>query len=372
MSRSIVIVGGGIVGASTALFLARKDWSVTLIEKNSVGGGASTAAAGILSPPFFLDPDEPDEEQNTQPLLSRKGYDFYPTFLDVLSEYTSEDVGYEVAGMWYLAFNEDEYEEQRTIHREMKKFNRQSEWFEAEAIRGELNYLSPEVQGGLFFEEEAQVDPDRLLTVLREALLKEGVELLEQTPVRTLEVNEDVPTVLTPDDEYRGDALLLAAGAWSRELGQQIGVEVPIEPRKGEMLSVQAPELEGKPPVRHGERFVLPRNDEAILGSTTEDAGFNTQSTAGAMQDLLASGINIVPHLAEASFTSAWAGLRPYANKKGGAFLGPVPGTENVFMACGHYKTGVLQGPFTGRVMADHISGSSPDLDVSRYSLDRS
>lgn len=371
MTDRALIVGGGIIGTSAALFLARKGWKVTLLEKGTLGGESSTAAAGILSPPFFLDPDEPDAEQNTQPLLSRKGYDFYPDFVDLLQEYEERSLGYRVSGMWYLAFTEEELEEQRTIHREMKKYNRKTEWAEGKALREDYAFLTSSVKGGRFFAEEAQVDPDLLFEALRTALNREGVTIVENTPVRKLEADEGPPRALTPNDEFEGDVLLLAAGAWSRELGEDLGTEIPVEPRKGEMLSVEAPDLKDEPPFRRGERFVLPRNNRAILGSTTEDAGFDTESTAGAMEDLLSSGMEIIPHLTEANFVEAWAGVRPYAGKKGGAFLGPFPEREDVFMGCGHYKTGILQGPYTGKILAESISGEPPELDLSRYGLNR-
>lgn len=371
MGRHAVIVGGGVIGSTTALFLARKGWDVTLIDRGTIGNEASRAAAGILSPPFFLDPDDPDEEQNTQPLLSRKGFDFYPDFLDLLNEYSDRDVGYRQTGTWYLAFTEEELDEKKTMHHEMGKFNRPSEWAQGDVLKDRMPYLSSSVKGGLYFAEEAQVDPDRLMRSVEEALRAEDVDVFENTPVQELDLGSGGPEALTPNDAVEGDVLLLAAGAWSRELGKDLDTEIPVEPRKGQMLSVEAPELKGEPPVRRGERFVLPRGGGAILGSTTEEAGFNTETTAGALRDLLESGIDLIPHLAEASFVESWAGLRPYAAEKGGAFLGRVPNREDVFMACGHYKTGILQGPFTGKVMADAINGDEPDVVLSRYGLNR-
>lgn len=371
MAKEAIVVGGGVIGSTSALFLARKGWDVTLIEKGTVGTEASRAAAGILSPPFFLDPEDPDEDQNTQPLLSRKGYDFYPKFLDLLAEYTDRDVGYEQSGMWYLAFTEEELDEKRNIHHEMEKYNRHSEWARGEIIRDRMPYLSPEVKGGLYFAEEAQVDPVRLMQAIETALNGENVTIVENTPVQKLDLGSGSPRALTPDDAFTADVLLIAAGAWSRELGRDLDTEIPVEPRKGEMLSVEAPELKGEPPVRRGERFVLPRGGRAILGSTTEDAGYDVGSTAGAMRDLFASGIDLIPHLAEANFVEAWAGLRPYADMKGGAFLGRLPNREDIYMACGHYKTGILQGPFTGKSLAEAINGESPDIVLSRYGLNR-
>lgn len=371
MSNRLIVVGGGIVGCSTALFARRIGWDVTLIERDRIGSRASTAAAGILSPPFFLDPEEPVEDQNTQSLLCRKGYDFYPEFLDLLGEYAEVDVGYDVSGMWYLAFDEEEYEDKRTIHREMKKYGRSASWVEGDEILEDLPLLNEEVHGGFFFEEEAQIVPGELVEILDRVIREAGVDVLENTTVGHVEPGAgDGVSVVTGDRDREADAALVAAGCWTPELLKECPIELPVEPRKGEMLRVLAPDLAGFPPVRRGERFVLPRGNGAILGSTVEDAGEDVSTTVGATRDLLNAGVGLVPGLESATVEETWAGLRPYAAMKGGPFLGEVEDTS-VYFAAGHYKTGILQGPYTGRLMADYVSGRETEIDVERYGLDR-
>lgn len=370
MSDRLIVVGGGIVGCSTALFAQRRGWDVTLVERDRIGTRASTAAAGILSPPFFLDLEEPDEEQNTQSLLSRKGYDFYPEFLDLLGEYTKVDVGYDVSGMWYLAFDEGEYEDRKTIHREMQKYGRSATWGEAEEILEELPFLNDDVRGGFFFEEEAQLVPGELMDTLNRALRKAGVNLLEDTAVQSVDTNGDEVRVKTDDSDLEAEAALVAAGCWTPKLLRKCPIELPVEPRKGEMLRVKTPDLKGHPPVRRGDRFVLPRGEGAILGSTVEDVGEDLRTTVGATRDLLNAGVDLVAGLDSATVEETWAGLRPYAAMKGGPFMGEVKETS-IYFAAGHYKTGILQGPYTGQLMADYLSGRKTDIDVERYGLDR-
>ncbi len=371
MSRSLAVVGGGIVGASAALFASRKDWDVTLFERERIGSRASTAAAGVLSPPFFLDPTEASEQQNTQALLSRKGYDFYPEFLEILGEYTSTDVGYEVPGMWYLAFDDEEYEEKRTMAREMKKFNRSVRWAERDELLDEMPFVNDAVKGGFLFEEEAQVVPNRLLEVVEDALHECGVRFMEKTDVRSLDVEvNDQPKVKWANGEEAFDSVLVTAGSWTPELLSDFSVDLPIYPRKGEMLRLKAPDLPDFPPVRRGDRFVLPRGDGVIVGSTvTEESEPLTRTEA--LRDLLDASLSLIPRLKDAHFAETWSGLRPYADMRGGPFLGKVPEEKNVFYAAGHYKTGILQGPFTGKLMADFMEGQEPQIDVTRYGPDR-
>lgn len=374
MSDRLIVVGGGIVGCSAALFSSRLGWQVTLIERDSIGSRASTAAAGVLSPPFFLDPGQPDHEQNAHPLLSRKGYDFYPDFIEILREYTDVDLGYRVTGTWYLALNEEEHEDNKTIVREMKKFNRPVTQSEPDQLRERLPFISDEVKGGFLFEEEAQVVPQKLMNALDETLRKEGVEVKEHTEVTELSgpggENSSVG-VRVRGELLEAGAVLVAAGCWTPDLLRDQPVKLPVEPRKGQMIKVKAPELLGYPPMRHDQRFILPRGIDVLIGSTVEETGKDTTSTVGAVRDLLNSGKKLVPSLDRGAFKGAWTGLRPYAAKKGGAFLGRVTADSPIFYAAGHYKTGIMQGPFTGRLMARFLSEKETEINVQRYNPDR-
>jgi glycine/D-amino acid oxidase-like deaminating enzyme len=255
--------------------------------------------------------------------------------------------------------------------REMKKFDRSVRWADREDLLEELPFLNDSVEGGFLFEEEAQVVPSHLLEALGEALDECGVRVVEGTDVRSIDVdgNGD-PIVETSSGDQSCDAVLLAAGCWTPELLSNFSVEVPIESRKGEMLRLKTPDLPDFPPVRRGDRFVLPREDGVFVGSTaTEETEPLTRACA--LRDLLAAAVDLVPRLDEAHFEETWSGLRPYANMKGGPFLGEVPGQGNVFYAAGHYKTGILQGPYTGKLMTDYIEGKEPEIEVTRYGPDR-
>lgn len=370
MAQRLVVVGGGIVGASTALFAARDGWDVTLYERDRLGSHSSTAAAGVLSPPFFHDPSEPSDQQNTQALLSRRGYDFYPEFLEVLEGYTRVDVGYRVSGMWYLAFDEEDYEDKRTMAREMEKFNRSVRWADRDELLDELPFLNDAVEGGFLFEEEAQVVPNRLFDALEDALKESGIQVIQETEVHSIGGGENNPVVKTSSGDHPADAVLVAAGCWTPELLSNFSVDLPIYPRKGEMLRLKAPDLPDFPPVRRGDRFVLPRGNGVLVGSTvTEETEPLTRTHA--LRDLLDSAVDIIPRLEETHFKETWSGLRPYADMRGGPFLGQVPGGENVFFAAGHYKTGILQGPYTGKLMADYMADRDPEINVTRYGPDR-
>ncbi len=367
------VVGGGIAGCATALFCAREGLSVKLFERGGIGQEASRASAGVLSPPKFVGAEEPLEEVDSYPRLSRAGYDFYPEFIEILSGYGVSGIGYEQSGGWYLAFDGVQHEEIRSYYREMKRYDRPCEWGEPEEIRRELPWVQPDLHGGYFFPEDARVVPRRLMDGLEKALAREGVELLEETPVTGFETNGGrLTAVRSHGNAHDVGSVVLAAGCWSRALAEDLDVTLPVRPRKGEMIRTRAEEMAGTPILRSGDWFLLPRSQgEVLIGSTVLDTGFDREPSIEGVRRLLREGEVIVRGLSGRPFLDCWSGLRPYAERKGGPFLGGLPGWENGFVNAGHYKTGILQGPISGRQMARMVSGQPTDFDCSVYGLER-
>lgn len=368
----VIVIGGGIVGCSTALFLSRSGASVRLLEASRVGDGASTAAAGILAPPKFVRPSTPLGEMNSFARLSRLGYDFYPEFLTILESYDVNDVPYRESGSWYLGFTEEDRTGLESYCREMDRHDRPVQWYEPGELRVEIPGINPSVTGGYFFEEEAHVDPVALLEALMEAGRLEGVDFQEGTRVESLTSRSGrVRSVQTTGDTFSSDRVVIAAGCWSPRLTRSLDRSLAVEPRKGEMIRTRWEAWSDRPMLRWGDWFLLPRADGRLdVGSTVKDTGFDQEPSCSGIRDLLESGETILPELSERPLESCWAGLRPYAKRKGGPFLGGLPGYENTYVAAGHYKTGILQGPVSGRLLARVIEGDTPEIDLGPYGVE--
>ena len=162
---------------------------------------------------------------------------------------------------------------------------------------------------------------------------------------------------------------LVASGlGLSRSLGWRPG----IHPVRGQiaLLNSDVPVL--RRILLWGLRYVVPRADGRVLiGSTEEHAGFNKQTTAAAIADLLALGCQLAPGLAEARVERSWAGLRP-GSPDGLPFLGSVPGFSNVYIAAGHFRAGIQLSPGTGLVMKELLLGQPLTVPLDAFRLDRS
>ena len=370
---NVAVVGGGIAGMSTALFCARRGWSVDLFEQGRLGSGATNAAAGVLIPPSFLDRALPDHTQNSYALLSEKGYQFYPDFIDLLDEYSMFETGFNRCGTWHLATSEQELDQRRTCFDEMQKYDRDVQWADGDELRAKHDPLSESVLGGYFYAEEAQVDPGRVTQALRDALVREEVSIHERTEISSISSPSGGShhQIETADETRKAERVVIAAGCWSNKFSDDLQQEIRVEPRKGQMIKLRE-NLGNGPMFEVNETHVVPRMDGTVdVGATVEDVGFDTEVTKDARSQILDTARRIFPRFSVRSVIDQWSGLRPYAKRKGGPFLGDVPARSGIYVNAGHYQKGILQAPYSGYILAQYMAGDEPDLNLEPYRVDR-
>ncbi|MCY1179197.1 Glycine oxidase [compost metagenome] len=164
-----------------------------------------------------------------------------------------------------------------------------------------------------------------------------------------------------------GDRVVLTAGAWSGDLLRPLGLELPVEPVKGQMILYKCAEDFLPSMVLAKGRYAIPRRDGHILiGSTLEHAGFDKTPTEVALESLKASAIELLPALAEATPVGHWAGLRP-GSPEGIPYIGPVPGREGLWLNCGHYRNGLVLAPASCQLFADLLLGREPIIAPAPY-----
>jgi glycine oxidase len=146
---------------------------------------------------------------------------------------------------------------------------------------------------------------------------------------------------------------------------------LPIEPVRGQIVSLDAPSPAFAPIVWAGDTYLVPKRDGSlIVGATEERVGFDCRVTARGVCGLLASATALMPSLGRTSFRSAWAGLRP-ATPDGLPLIGAVPGVEGMWVAAGHHRNGVLLSPVTGELVADAVEGKGLPPDAAAFSPTR-
>lgn len=362
----VVIIGGGIIGVACAYALTRAHVKrVVLVERGRLGREASRASAGMLVPQ--------GEAEGPGPLfdLSLAARNRYRTLADELRDATGEDIEYCRWGLLYLV-DPAEHEAAKGRAAWQRATGLRVEELSGREVRALEPILSPEIGGALFFPDEAHVRPCTVVSSLAAAAQAGGAEILEQV--------EAVDFVLS-DDRVRGvnvggktilaDTVVVSAGAWSGHLLDRIGHRLPTEPVRGQIVRTRF----DRPPLTHlvwgPLGYLVPRlNGEVLIGTTVEQAGYASTPTLAGVAGLVAAAGAMAPTLMAAPFDRVWAGLRPRL-PDGLPAIGRFADILNLYVATGHYRTGILLGPLTGELLADLILGKEPAFPLQAFSPDR-
>ena len=353
LTQHICIIGGGIIGCATALALATAGCRVTLLERGILGGESSWAGAGLLSP---LLPWHYREEVTRLTDWSRA---LYPAWISGLRAASGVDPEYRISGMLVLP---------------------PYDWPAARAWAGARGEPVQELSArsmlldlaiddtALWMSGVAQVRNPRLLQALRLALLQQGVQILEQTAVTGWRSRSTcIEAVTTAQGEIVADEFVFAAGAWSRELLGELGVDIPVNPVRGQIVLFKSEPGRLKQVVYRDGLYIIPRDDGHILvGSTLEEVGFDKAVTQAARIDLSRRAAELLPFLAQAPLVAHWAGLRP-GSPDNIPIMTRHPTIENLYLSSGHYRYGVTMAPASAQFMANLILGLPNPIDTTPY-----
>ncbi|QKW35194.1 glycine oxidase ThiO [Actinomadura sp. NAK00032] len=356
----IVIVGAGVIGLATAWRTAAAGGGgVTLVDP-SPASGASSVAAGMLTPVSELTYGE-------EPLL-RLGLasrDRYGAFVAELEELTGLGTGHRTDGLLQVAFDADDLKYLDDLRRFQESLGIPAEALTGRESRRAEPMLAPGVRGGLLAPADGSIDPRRLTAALLAACERTGVHLVRERAARiVVEGGAAAGVGLDDGTVLRADRVLLAAGPWSGDLeGLPPGSVPPVRPVKGQVirLRTRVPFLRRtiRGLVKGSSVYLVPRADgEIVLGATQEELGFDTRVTAGGLWELLRDARELLPGITELEFAEVTAGLRP-GSPDNAPLMGPsaLPG---LLLGTGHFRNGVLLAP----VSADILSAMLLDRPV--------
>lgn len=354
----IVIVGGGVIGLLSALQLASAGQRVRLLEAGDAGKEASWAGGGIVSPLY------PWRYETAISALADWSQAFYPELGAQLAAQTGIDPEVYQSGLYWLDLD-DEADALSWAQRHERELRPVA----LEQVFAAVPALARRFSRALFMPEVANVRNPRLLKALRAALQQmSNVQLIEQCPVNGfLREGDRICGVQTAKGDMRADQVVVAAGAWSAELLATLGLALPVEPVKGQMILYKCAADFLPSMVLAGGRYAVPRRDGHVLvGSTLEHAGFDKTATAAALESLRESAEGLLPALRDAEVVRHWAGLRP-GSPDGIPYIGPVAGLEGLWLNCGHYRNGLVLAPASCRLLADLMLGNEPIIDPMPY-----
>ncbi|CAH0346029.1 FAD-binding oxidoreductase [Bacillus sp. CECT 9360] len=369
--KKVIVVGAGILGASTAYQLAKMGAEVLIIDRKDKGQ-ATDAAAGIICP--WLS----QRRNQAWYQLAKAGARFYPALIEELKSEGETETGYARVGALSI---HDDIEKIRNLENRLQARKPDAPEIGeiarlAEKETRDLFPLLTEGHHSVHISGAARVDGRALRDALLRSAQRNGATLL--TGDATLQFNSNRVTGVTVGDEsYSSDEVIVCAGAWANQLLEPLGIHFKVSFQKGQIMHVQVPnenKTDGWPVViTPSDKYLLAfHNQRILIGSTHEDDtdGYDARITAGGVQELLNKGLEMAPGLSNSTFLEARVGLRPFTP----GFvpvIGSLPGWDGIIVANGLGASGLTTGPYIGNQLAKMALEMDMDIDVNDYDIQK-
>jgi D-amino-acid dehydrogenase len=372
----VAVVGGGLVGSTLAYELVALGADVLLVDDHQPGR-ASDAGAGILSPETTWKQDD------VWFRFGRAAADHYRTLVSRLAEDGGGDTGFAQCGLLLVAVDvgEDAWFASRL---EMALRRSPRSLGLAEVTPDEACLLFPPlgpVRRALHNPVAARVDGRLMTAAVLHGAERRGLRRLPTT-VTGLRLGPGGAVGLDCGGATVScGALAIAGGAWSPAFERQLGVSIPVQPVKGQIIHMELPpgpdggavDSGGWPivsPVLNHYLVAWPGGRVACGGTFEPEARFDIRPTVAGLDQLLRSCLAMAPGLAQASLVDVRVGLRP-VSRDDLPVLGPVPGWDNVHLVTGHGAEGLLLGPYSSACVARGVLGEPVTEELRPFSLGR-
>ena len=365
--RDVVIVGGGAAGCAVSYYLAKAGVKSTIIERDGIAANASGYSAGGLNPlegagiPGPLGP------------LAIKSYRMHAEIAPELTDISGVDFGYKVISSVRVVFDESEMADMQTTHDTFESADDDfsAEWLDAAQLREIEPRISGDAIRALDTRGNAILSSQRYTLALAKSAETMGAKVVSGTAAGVRTSGGRVTSVLTDSGEISCDAVVFATGPWSGEVEEWLGVHVPIEPFKGEILRMK---LDGSPLDRdfHSADVDLNHREDGQIwvGATEERVGFDRNPSEKARVESLRTAVNLMPALKDAELVLHTACLRPLS-PDWMPIVGKAPGWDNAYLATGAGKKGILISPGMGKSVADLITKGETDEPIQGFGAER-
>ncbi len=413
-AEHVLIIGGGVIGAASAYYLAKDGRRVTIIERGEFGKGCSHGNCGFISPSHllplcqpgaisktFLSLFDPNSAFRVKPSLDLSLLKWLWQFArrcnhrdmitggaarhallqsssslyqQLVTERVLEGCEWEKKGFLFVFETEKELEHFSPSAKIMDdEFGVKNIWIDGDQLVEMEPALKPGLTGAYYYDCDSHLRPDRLLAAWKNCLTEIGVNIREQCELKSF-INEDgnAKAVHTSQGEMEADSFVVATGAWSPFWNQALGCQIPVQPGKGLSITMPRPEITPQYPMvlKECQVGVTPFQSGYRLGSTMEFTGYNENINRRRL-NLLSEGAKryLVDPVAD-PIQEEWYGFRPMS-ADGVPVIDRSPAMNNVLIATGHSMLGVSMSPSTGKLVAEIISGIEPHLDPQPYRLSR-
>ena len=367
--KKIIVIGAGIIGLSISYYLSKHSYDVAVLEKNKAGMEASYAAAGMLAAQSEFDFYEEFMD------FCIKSRDMYERYCIEIEKASGINVEFQKSGMLRPALTEEQESHLKKNYSWQKKKGFDIELLEGKELREFEPCISENIICALHSRNDGQVNNRKLMEALITANKKNNVKIIENTEAKCyLTGNDKITGVKTDNGAFNADIVINAAGSWSSLISGGIIMNFDVKPILGQMISLQSDRpilskvIFGSILGKGG--YIVPRkNNEIILGSTMEDAGFEKKITEQGISSILRECCEIVPELKKLKVKEKWSGFRPFAPDKL-----PIIGktsTENLILATAHGRNGILLAPITAKAVTELVVNDKIIPEIRDFGVDR-
>lgn len=413
MPKGIVIIGGGIIGLSSAYYLNKAGYQVAVIDKSNQEAGCSFGNAGMIVPSHFIPLAAPGMISKGIRWMFNSESPFYvkPRFdLDLLKwgwqfyrhaneknvqksipalkqihllskklygEWAEElpfDFGYQERGLLMLYQTAAvEKEEIETAHL-------------ANSIGIEARILSPDevqklepdvkvkVRGGIYFPDDAHLTPQNLVVRIKHHLQQNGVKFINQEVVGFEISSGALKKVITTNEDFAAEEVVLASGIWSSEIGKKLNLSLPMQGGKGYSFTLADVKKNTRIPSIFLEArvAVTPMGNSLRFGGTMEIGGNNSNINMNRVKGIVDSISKYYPEM-EVEIPkkeNVWNGLRP-CPPDGLPYIGRSKEIKNMVIATGHSMMGLSLGPATGKLVYEIVAGEQTSAPIEAFRPDR-
>ena len=373
----VIIIGGGVIGSSIAYHLAKRKIKAVLLERDNLASGASKACDGLV----FLQSKKPGVHLELA-LASKKKFDHLKEELDF-------DIEYKNHGGMVIIENEQELQAMKRFVKKQQDIGLNVSLLDTDQSRKMEPALSEKILGSTFSPLDGQVNPMLLTYAFIRAAKKLEAKVLTHVEITGIKLKSGkVRSIITTKGQITTDTIVNATGADAESIGRLVDLNIPIKPRRGQILVTEAaPQFLGRGLLSAG--YIAAKFDPALakthgvgismdqtssgnllLGSTREFVGFDKRTTYEGITNILRNTSKIIPRLKNMHIIRSFAGLRPYT-PDGLPILGKIQDIEGFIMAAGHEGDGMALSPITGELIAELIDTGKTRISLDPFRLER-
>ena len=411
--KDCIIIGGGIIGLSTAYFLQKEGHKVTVIDKSNFSSGASYVNAGIITPSHIISLAAPGiinkgikwMFSSTSPfsIKPQLDYDFFQWAWLFKKSATHKKVATSIPIIKNInVFSKELYEEIKTsndfdfhyqhkgllMHYKTDKMG-EEEWnigklgikegLKVEHLTKEQTQkLEPNIKlnikGSIYYHSDAHMTPNEYMNQLKLYLTQNNVTFLANEQVTDFHIkNNKIQYINTLNDTITADEFILATGSWTQRIAKKLGINIPIQAGKGYRVNVKENTGITIPAIlTEAKVAVTPMNGFTRFGGTMEISGINNKINLKRVHTITQAAKQYYDNLqiTKKDIDNVESGLRP-CSPDGLPYIGKLSKIKNVTVATGHAMMGWSLGPATGKLVSEIISNKKTSLDIKPFNIER-